>query len=247
MSRKKTAGILIREIDIKLFEYLYSYKVATADRIARDIFREISHQALYKRLNKFINLGFLEGRYVKELRGKLVYNITTKTFKEYISSGEKVRVQLKSENIFHDLGLVDISQRLKTITGMTSFIPENLLRSNIEVANFAEFDLIRKLYPDALLRTRINGDNFTFAIEYERSMKFHRRYIPIFKKYYASSEIDAVLLIYSKRTIKEKIMEKERAFLENKNPKFFYISIDTFTNDSGKLIFTNINGGKLIL
>lgn len=247
MSRKKTAGIFIRDIDIKLFEYLYSYKVATADRIARDIYREISHQALYKRLNKLINLGFLEGRYVKELRGKLIYNITVKTFKEHISSGEKVRIQLKTENICHDLGLLDIGQRIKRFAGVTNFIPENLLRSNVEVVNQGEIDLIRKLYPDAIIETKINNENFTFAIEYERSMKFHRRYTPFFKKYYATFKIDAVLLIYSKKTIKEKLMEKERAFLENRSPKFFYISIDKFTNDSEKLIFNNINGEKLIL
>jgi len=247
MNKKRPARIVIRDIDLKLFYYLYAYKVATADRIVRDIYQSISHQALYKRLNKFIHHGYLQASYVKEIRGKLVYSLTAKAFQEYVSDNDKARCQLKSENIWHDLALLDLGEIFKTLPGLQFYVAENILRSSVELIEFENLKTIQRLHPDALLKIKLHGKEFIFAIEYERSLKFHKRYRPFFDKYQATDDVDAVLLVTKDEKLTNRLMDKERLLFGNSDSKIFYSTFENIQSAKSKLTFTNRKMEKLII
>ena len=237
----------MRDIDLKLFYYLYAYKVATAERIVRDIYQNISHQALYKRLNKFIHHGYLQASYVKEIRGKLIYSLTAKAFREFVSDNDKARCQLKSENIWHDLALLDIGEIFKTLPGLQFYVAENILRSSVELIEFENLKTIQRLHPDALLKIKLHGKEFICTIEYERSLKFHKRYRPFFDKYQATTDIDAVLLITKDEHLANRLMDKERLLFGNKDSKIFYCTLENVQSAKSKLTFTNRKMEKLII
>ncbi|OFZ46637.1 MAG: hypothetical protein A2417_15125 [Bdellovibrionales bacterium RIFOXYC1_FULL_37_79] len=247
MNKRRSSGIVMRDIDLKLFYYLYAYKVATSNQIVRDIFKNISHQALYKRLNKFIHQGYLQASYVKEIRGKLIYSLTAKTFQEYVSDNDKTRCQLKSENIWHDLALLDLGEIFKTLPGLQLYVTENILRSSVELIEFENLKMIQRLHPDALLQIKLHGKEFIFAIEYERSLKFHKRYRPFFDKYYSTSEVDAVLLITKDEYLTKRLMDKERLLFGNSDSKIFYCTLENVQSAKSKLMFTNRKMEKLII
>ncbi|MFN9066315.1 MAG: hypothetical protein ACK5V3_03745, partial [Bdellovibrionales bacterium] len=98
-------SIHIRDIEKRLFSYLFLNKVATSLQISRDVWKDsISHQALYKRLNLLLRYHYLEANYHKELGGRLVYSLHGKAMKEFRLIHTKLqRNQLKSDSVLHDL------------------------------------------------------------------------------------------------------------------------------------------------
>lgn len=248
MSKKKSCKIHIREIDLKFFKYLYSSKVATSSQIARDIYTGISHQALYKRLNKMIKLKIIEARYIKELGGRLVYSLSKRTLEEYFLDKRKGnRQQTKSDSILHDLDLLDIKQMFLKSNNVSAFTTENVLLSGIELNGFSSIESIRRLSPDALLNLKINSELFCFALEYERSLKFSNRYNKFFSKYYANNFVDGVLLIGRDLKMTKNLMAKEESIMANSQRKFFYCDLETITNAKNKLEFINLSGDVIVL
>lgn len=233
---------------MKLFYYLYSYKVATAKQIARDIYPSISHQALYKRLNLLIKIGLIEGNYLKELRGKLVYSLTQKCLREYFFKNQKgIRKQTKSDSILHDLDLLDISQVLKASSQVSNYLMENVLKSGVAIDNFDGVEAIQKLAPDSILKLKLKDQPFTFALEYERSLKFSNRYNKFFNKYYASSFIDGVILVGRDLKMTKNLMAKEKSICDVVHRKFFYFNFEEMNNSNQTMSFSNLDGEAIEL
>ncbi len=248
MIKRKKCKIHIRDIEINLFYYLYSYKVATAKQIARDIYPHISHQALYKRLNILIKTGLIDGNYIKELRGKLVYSLTQKCLRVYFFKNQKgMRKQTKSDSILHDLDLLDISQTLKSSRLVSNYLTENVLKSGVSIDDYDEIDCIQKLAPDAIFKLKLKDQSFTFAIEYERNLKFSNRYNKFFNKYYANSFIDGVILIGRDLKITKTLMAKEKSICDVSHRKFFYLDLEKMNILNQTISFYNLNGEAIEL
>jgi DNA-binding MarR family transcriptional regulator len=247
--RKGLNGIQVRDIERALFLYLYENKVATACQIARDIFTDRSHQALYKRLNQLVRKGYVERRYHVELGRQLTYNLSESAFRKFVTSDRAAcsRVQLKTDSVLHDLALNDIRSRFTSINSVTRYYPENVLRSGAEVNDSSQLDAFKTHRFDAVVKIEKHGSSQLLALEFERSRKFGKRYEQYFRKLYANPEIKAVLFIGYDRSLIDYVMTKERDAITNAWPKVFYATLGDLNSSAGPLTFSNLNNETITL
>lgn len=245
---KKRIGIQIRDIEKKLFSYLFLNKVATSVQIQRDIFFKISHQALYKRLNLLIESGFLTANYHKELNGRLVYSLTKKSFEEFVigKTSNEFRQQLQSNSVLHDLDLVDIRSKLKTFKMVDSYYSENLIKSGIDLTESDALKEFKNFNFDAILKIKKDDKTHLLALEYERSLKFSSRYQDYFKKVYSRPEVSAILYICESQKALGKIQNFEKVMIKNHWPKVFYTSLNGILAKT-PVTFINLKNEKITL
>lgn len=245
---KKRSGIQIRDVEKKLFSYLFLNKVATSLQIQRDIYLDISHQALYKRLNLLMEAGYLSANYHKELRGRLVYSLTKKALEVFVlgKSSKEFREQLKSNSVLHDLDLVDVRSKLKSFKMVEGYYTENLIRSGIEIDQIENVKELKSFNFDAILKIKKDSKIHLLALEYERTLKFSTRYQNYFKRVYSRPEITAILYITQNQKTLDKIQGLEKAIIQNHWPKVFYISLNDLL--AGKqATFINLKSEKITL
>ncbi|MBY0314738.1 MAG: hypothetical protein K2Q26_04420 [Bdellovibrionales bacterium] len=249
LPRHGQGSLHIRDIEQRLFSYLFVNKVATSSQIARDIYHNRSHQALYKRLNLLIKSGYLYANYNKELCGRLVYSLTLKSFRDFIriDPNSFLRGQLQSNSILHDLDLVNIRQRLESLDTVEAYYSENVLRSGI---NLPEDELLSdlKLHNfDAILKIRKQNQSYLFALEYERTIKFSERYRKYFEKLYSNPTIGGVLYICRDSKVLNHIQQIEESVLAKNWPKFFYSTLPEVIDSNSSLAFYNLRKEKIVL
>lgn len=246
--RIKKPKIHIRDVEKNLFIYLFLNKVSTSKQIQRDIYQGISHQALYKRLNKLIDLGYLTANYHKDLGGRLVYSLSPKGFSEFVSDKnlKDLRQQLQSNSIQHDLDLVDIKSKISKLKMVSSYFTENLIQSRIESLDEEKLSQFKGINFDAIVKVNKDGKDHFLAIEYERTLKFISRYKDYFKKIYTRQEIPAILYICSHQRIISKIQKYEQAALDNNWPKVFYSTLDEIFK-SNPITFYNLKKETIVL
>lgn len=248
IKKKKRSGIQIRDIEKKLFSYLFLNKVATSNQIQRDIYPNISHQALYKRLNLLIESSYLTANYHKELCGRLVYSLTKKSFEDFVigKSSKEFREQLKSNSILHDLDLVDIRSKFKGFKMVDGYYTENLIRSGVELGNNESIKEFKNFNFDAIIKINKVDKNHILALEYERSIKYASRYQEYFKKVYSRQEISAILYICGNQKTLDKIQSLEKAMIQNHWPKVFYTSLNDILKNTAAT-FINLKNEKITL
>lgn len=196
-----------------------------------------------------IKARYLEAQYHRELGGRLVYGLSERTFREFIRGRADCdfRGQLKSENVLHDLDLVEIRHRLKSFATVTDYWCENVLRSGVELPN-DELQLALKQFRfDAVLGISRHTENHHLPLEYERSVKFASRYRSYFKRLYASPQIAAVLFVCRDRKVESYVQQREKAELANSWPKTFYATLGEVLTSTESLAFSNLNGEKITL
>tara|TARA_Y100000768_G_scaffold296087_1_gene229903 strand:- start:518 stop:838 length:321 start_codon:yes stop_codon:yes gene_type:complete len=96
---------------------------------------------------------------------------------------------------------------------------------------------IRELNPDAILKVNIQGEEYYFTLEYERSQKVIRRYETLIKNYYQNPNVQAVLFICENEQIKKQVMKAEKRIVSQNEFKFFYTTLEELNS----LIFINQN------
>lgn len=248
-SRKVRAGIHIREVEKRLFSYLFVNKVATSLQIARDVYRGVSHQALYKRLNKLIASGYLAANYHRELRGRLIYSLSPRAFHGFVKDGasSELRKQLKSDSVLHDLDLLDIKKKLKGLDSVAQYYAENVLRSGSDLPDEDGLRAFRGHRFDAVLKIRRQSGDKLWALEYERSCKFSARYVSYFKRLYANCGVTAVLFVCRDGSTQKRITQLERSVLADNWPKVFYVLLPDVLQAEGFVTFENLNKEKITL
>lgn len=248
-AKKKASGIHIREVEKKLFSYLFINKVATSKQIARDLYNQISHQALYKRLNQLIKLKLIEATYHKELCGSLVYNLTPLAASKYLglSKTKGMRMQLKSQAILHDLDLLDLRCRLKQLSIVEKVYSENLLLSHFELQDEEVLTSFRDFHFDGVLKILSQNQSYFLPLEYERSVKFASRYESYFKRIYANNAIQGLLFICKDENILKLLRSKEEQFAKEILRKVFYANLSDVLNSQNSVSFENLNREKIIL
>lgn len=244
--KTKNKPIHVREIEKKLFSYLFLNKVATANQIQRDLYLNKSHQALYKRLNLLIKNDYLKANYNQELRGRLVYSLSKKAFHEFITGNDRseLREQFSSNSILHDLDLVNIRTKMKTFSQVKAYYTENLIQSGVETLDSELIKDLKSYHFDAILKINRNNNEFLIPLEYERSLKYSSRYKEYFKKIYTRAEIKAILYIGYDQKVLTKIKSFEKSCIQNQWPKVFYSTLDGVLNNS-LVTFTNLKNEKI--
>lgn len=247
---RPTKNIVIRDRDLKLFNYLFKNKIANAKQINRDIFDHCKMTATYKRLRKLEKHLFIESNvYKSQGQAKRAFSLTSKSFKNYIQQdGDiKLRKQLKSDKPNHDLCLVDIQYRLELCQTVVKYIPENILQSYSGQINFEFLEDFSKVHTDAYVRVKLTKGYYNLALEYEASFKHSYRYPQKIRSYYNNTSIDGVLIICKDKFVLENLKSAERSLGENSSPIMFYALIENVLNSEKEIHFQNINGNVLTI
>lgn len=240
-------SIHIRDVEKRLFRYLFLNKVATSSQISRDVWEDtISHQAMYKRLNLLLKCHYLEANYHKELGGRLVYSLSGKAMKDFgLIQTRLQRNQLKSDSILHDLVLVNIKYCIEQFNGLQEYYTENAIRSGIELPDDDILLALKKFNFDAILKMKRQDQIHFLPIEFERSLKFDSRYKLYFKKLYSEDQIKAILFIGQSQKILSHVQNMETKCLNGCWPKTFYILLDDLLNANESVEFLNLNQERI--
>ncbi|MAZ46916.1 MAG: hypothetical protein CME65_00040 [Halobacteriovoraceae bacterium] len=218
-------NVEITKRDMKLFKYLFANKVATNEQIRVDVFEGSSKQVVHRRLDKLISAKYLDAKYLRTKGNCLIYFLTNKAMTNYIGvKKDLIKAHKKSYCPYHDLALVDIKRRLLESEKVTRYFSENILSSGI-CDNDEKIKSIRELSPDAVLKVNIQGEEYLFTLEYERSQKAFKRYDTLIKNYYQNHHVQAVLFICENKQIQNQVMQAEKKIATTDDFKFFYTTL----------------------
>jgi len=242
-------GLSVRERDIALFNYLFLNKVASGQQVKRDIFKDLCHQVVYRRLSKLVRYGYLEKIVDPDIYPMLAFSLSKKAFNKYIIQGDSdaIRKQLKSNHIVHDLTLVDIREKIESCKMVTNYFTENLLQSKADCLGAYPLKDIIQIRSDAGLGVRNQGKTYCIALEYEANIKYKNRYRRLLTNYSKSEDIELVLFIGKNSGILKSIYAMEQKCGYQKYGKMFYSSLDDVLKSEGQMTFTNGQGDSFTL
>lgn len=230
-------NIEITKRDKKLFTYLFTNKIATNEQIRVDVFDSSSKQVVHRRLDKLITAKYLDAKYLRTKGNRLIYFLTNKAIANYIGvKKDLIKAHKKSYCPYHDLVLVDIKRQLLDSDKVTNYFSENILSSGV-CDNDEKIKSIRELNSDAVLKVNIQGEEYYFTLEYERSQKAFKRYDTLIKNYYQNHHVQAVLFICENKPIKNQVMQAEKKIVTTGDFKFFYTTLEEINS----LSFINQN------
>jgi hypothetical protein len=235
----------INERDIKLLHYLHAVKVASYKQIHRDIFPEHKYRSACNRIIQFKHLGLISGWHDRlSTEAYKVTKLSKLGFKRFVENGQEQRVELKSDSVDHDLGLVDIRSCLMNYSKVKEYYTENQIQTWWATSRCETKQSLTPLHSDAIAQVILGNEKLWAAIEYESAAKAEARYEPIVKRYYSNTDVSLVLYICSSNEVLNKIRKTEMKLFETEYPKFFYqlkplnssIVEDKFVNCHGRIL-----------
>ncbi|MBF0363668.1 MAG: hypothetical protein HQK49_21800 [Oligoflexia bacterium] len=249
MKRNKKL-LMLTERDIKLFDYLFMNKVALPTQVNRDVFGNISLTDVYRRLRMLCNANLLENRgVIISKRPCQVFSLTKLGFCKLKGDDDfgKIRKQLNSDSIIHDIRLIDIQYRFKQLKMTLEYFSENLIRSNCEYAKVSLNGMLGNINCDSVVKMKFPKNEYFLPIEYELNQKGGKRYDNLFLNYYLNSKIEALLYIVHDEQILKCVVNRARSIGEGFPAKIFFITYDKFMQNTEQVIFTNHLGQKMLL
>ncbi|MBF0300313.1 MAG: hypothetical protein HQK51_16455 [Oligoflexia bacterium] len=137
-------------------------KVALPNQINRDVFENLSMPNVYRRLQRLTDEQLVLHHYFTwERKPFRAFSLTPQGFKTFVGGDDAnhIRKQLRSENVIHDVQLVDIQNRFKKLSMVLEYYPENYLRSNCDHARIVLKENLHNINSDALLKIRFSKDD----------------------------------------------------------------------------------------
>ncbi|MCB0408559.1 MAG: hypothetical protein KDD34_10160, partial [Bdellovibrionales bacterium] len=157
------------------------------------------------------------------------------------------RMEAKSSNITHELSLVDIRHKCRSLEGLKHYLTENELQSELWGGKNYSFKDYLRLNSDGFLRVQIGQKIFSGAIEYEQSEKGKTRYESLLSEYYLSPDISFVFYIVSERRILESIFRHDNDIRGNRKSIIFGATLDHFLSGRDLVSLENSLSRKIEL
>ncbi len=193
--------VLITRRDRDLLKYIYLGKIATRQQIHRDIFNKAGLRTMQLRLQLLSNHGLIERRSFMKSNKAHYYYAVTKQSLPYVAQelgGLEIVRSEKSENIQHDITLVDIRNIVLSKSQVVGYYPENLLQTCEVFQNDPKFKAFVNINSDAALELNSTNGKFLMALEYEASGQSAARYREKLASYYQADWIPIVLYVCEK-------------------------------------------------
>jgi len=245
-AKRKSDEIEIREIERRLFLYLYESKVATNQQIRRDIYPHLTKKAITNRLSRLMKHRYVVGERKGSVLGRLVYSLGKRAYGEYIKPlGASPRKELSSAFVSHDLNLVDVRWHLQASRIVKNYFTENAVKSGEVVPFLKHSDAFGELQPDAIVEMELAGDTFRLPLEYEASQKFHFRYDNLFRRYYDSGSIPAVLYVCANSSLLNYVRSIEKRPSNEERFKFYYSDYSDW-DGAQNIAFHNKTGDQIV-
>ena len=183
----------------------------------------------------------------KNFKTLKAYSLTGKAFDRYVADIFKgmTRRQFKSNSPMHDMDLLDIKYRLSKKKDVKVTISENLLQSGADFLDAFKIGHLIKHNPDGIVKVEVDGELYTFCLEYDSSAKSKSRYEDFLKKYYFDNEVTAVFFIYEEKSFFKSIFSLERELFSRMTPKIYYCSLKDILFMEKELTFVNVKNSHL--
>lgn len=240
MKSKKLVEITAR--DIQILHFVFEHRAVSFSQIANKFFYNASVPTVYIRLDKLRKSGWLTKTFVlwKNKRCS-VFGITDKGILQIVDlyRYKLTRSEFKSDSITHDLGLVNLRERLEKTKMLAEYFSESTLQSCGQFSEHEKLSAFVRSNSDAALIIQTPKNKFYAALEYEVSDKLESRYAKKLTEYYYSSTVGAVFYVCGDASI-EKIIRKADADVgANFEPKVFTCLEETIHKTTGSLPFIN--------
>ena len=247
MTKKTKTGAFITERDRRLFLYLFVNKVAAIADIMEDVFHATARKNVYRRLTKLAGEKLIETSFQREGIHRLLYSLTMKGFKKYVSDEAAARrVQLRSNSIEHDLTLLKIKRRLRTLDSVLAVYSENLVASGL-MDDTAEVRRLKGLRSDAIVKIDVRGKNHFLPLEYEASSKSPRRNAQLVSKYLSNPFVPGVVFISKTDAVAERVRRKELSKNADRRGVFYHCLLEDVLDGDRKPSPTSITGDVLTI
>jgi len=242
----KIKGVVIKEVDKKLFKYLHAVKVATYKQITRDIYQEYKLKSVVNRLNKLEDNKLIAGYRSRQLNNCKVVHLTNTGFKMFVCNEESKFVKLKSESVLHDLDLVDIRYNLLKSPRICSYYTENQLQAWGSYLHDGKLSPLLGMNFDGVVEIQFKKSVMFIPVEYEKYEKYSLRYEVRLKKLHSSDEVPIIFYVCKTKEILNRLWYLERKLLKGRKPKLFLKLLTEFKEDKS-LVFTNCNNDSLAI
>lgn len=235
----KGSIVLSESKDYPLLRRVLHCSFVTADQLfqfQRLDYCASSHKAFDNRLRRLQAHGLLDRHEIPTMSGGVVYSISPAGASELISRGEYYSGPTDSSrnhnaNVRHALELNDIHLALKRTGELVRWTPESDIRSRNELTNIP----FVKDY-DATVATRIEGREYQFALEYERTPKAKRHYFAIRTRIEAETEFEHFLYLVSNHDLLSFLLGE---FRDCKRAVYFGLRTDFVSEALGLLVRSN--------
>ena len=250
MRKRPKQRTILTERDLNIFQFFYEQKVATLNQVGRKFFSGKQKQAAHKRLSRLNSGGYIDrAGVIHRKKLTVAYRLKVKGF-EALAPYYRYRVvspRLKSDSASHDLGLVDVRDRMEPTEMVEKFVTENMLQTCEELALEKGFDACARLNSDAALVVRMRTGVFQVALEYEVSDKAASRYDSKLVEYYLSPSIASVLYLCGNARIENLIYQADVRMRQKSESKVYCCRVQVIHNANAPMVFRNQAGGTFQL
>lgn len=191
--------MILQERDKKLLQFLFVTRVSSYQQIRARYFSG-QHPTIADRRIRLLAKNRLVRTFPTDLSGKTVRALSlTENGWEQIKHRWPVHYDnphFKSESVNHDIRLGDAVSRFLKLKTLSRYLSENMLQSSSTFASHSVLSGLVHAQSDGALEMKDPaGRVYTFAVEFEISLKAKERYRHKLSTYYAMNAIDGVLYI----------------------------------------------------
>ena len=243
-AKRRFDNIVFCERDLQILCMIFESKIMSHKQIGNLFFPNVSTQTVSRRLQKIMNLGFIQKNPISvdnkiicafslthcglaKIKPILPYEVTTES--------------KSSECPLHDIALNDVRQAFEAKDAVQNYYTENILQTCKEFKSDEQFRSFIYLNSDALAKVDSKVGILNLAIEFDRTHKSKDRYLKKVNSYYVMRGVDGVLYICASKHILNLLLkvDKEIAERHKRAHKVFFALLEDVTSVTDKLIFTN--------
>lgn len=228
--------------DLKILQYVFEQRAVAHFQIERKFFANFHRSVCHERMSKLVKFGLLQKAVTHTDKGWILYYGSTEKGLKYVvtnSSRDITDPDFKSDSVNHDIGLVDVRERLSKSKLLAEYLSESVLQSCKSLRESEDFRSFVNINSDAALV--INGKNsrYTVALEYEISDKAESRYSKKILEYHLASRVEVVLYVCRNAKIENLIRKVDSDISANYKEKVFTCLEENFHNSTTELAFSN--------
>lgn len=250
MRRKIKRKVILSPRDYEILKDLFFNKVCDLLILQQRHFLNSHKTTVRKRMDKLALNGLINKFGAIGLKeSRVLYSITPKGLgflTDYFSE-EVQRKECQSTNVFHDLALAHIKNRLERSKSITEIRTENEIQSLRFYPNDDIYEPFRRLNSDLFIKLSSESTTYHVAVEFERIQKSHDRWYQYLLNYHLEDKIDAVLYICETSQVKSSMEKIESSLTKEFSPKVYFCDLEKFMSDDSKVTFINCLGQSFSL
>jgi DNA-binding Lrp family transcriptional regulator len=209
-----------------LLSVLQSYGCLRTSEIAMKVFSGIRTTTVLRRLRRLEERSYIQKICGLESTERL-WALTEKTMQSFLEGAAKIH--FPKAILEHDSRLSSLRLRLEELKVAESWVPEHEIRRQV-ATRYGVKEGARKVIPDGLMGTEVDGVKVSIAVELELTNKNQLRYRDILRDYSAKKNVWAVWYVTQSQSTDRQILKAKRSlYLIDDRPRILFSNVDDVT------------------